>query len=382
MPELIGEILVRFPPDDPACLVRASMVCKPWRRLLCDPAFRRRYLAFHRAPPLLGFLHNCYTDFPGYHDRPRARFVSTTTPCPLPVHAFGDWDFGWRVLDCHHGRILMATGVSPVVWDPTTGEQNRLPEPPFPRYKVYTAAVLCADVHGCDHLDCHGGPFLVVLVGFNIEAGVLQSHLYSSEASTWSSSDHQGPRFLTVPKPSVLIGDDIYFILLFRPSVTILKVDLGKNHLSTINQPAEYHLSIINRREEKHDFEWKKVALMAMEDGSLGFAGILGSRLCLWSRNVNPELVGGWVQCRVLELQTLIPFTFRLRAVGSVEGSGIVFVASDYGVFSLELKSSVVRKVDEPLGDFAVFPFMRFYTPVSDMVQAASCDSVAYNNQR
>lgn len=46
MPKLIGEILVRFPPDDLACLVRASLVCKPWRRLLCDRAFRRRYLAF------------------------------------------------------------------------------------------------------------------------------------------------------------------------------------------------------------------------------------------------------------------------------------------------------------------------------------------------
>jgi hypothetical protein len=35
-------------------------------------------------------------------------------------------------------------------------------EPPVGR-QLYDTAVLCAAC-GCDHLDCHGGPFLVVLV--------------------------------------------------------------------------------------------------------------------------------------------------------------------------------------------------------------------------
>ncbi|KAF8720087.1 hypothetical protein HU200_024865 [Digitaria exilis] len=47
--DLIGEILLRVEPVEPACLVRASLVCKPWRRIVSDPAFRRRYRAFHRA---------------------------------------------------------------------------------------------------------------------------------------------------------------------------------------------------------------------------------------------------------------------------------------------------------------------------------------------
>lgn len=111
--------------------------------------------------------------------------------------------------------------------------------------------------------------------------------------------------------------------------------------------------------------DWKNVVLMAMEDGLLGFAGILGSRLCLWSRNVNPEVVGGWVQCRVLELETSMPFKYRLRAVVSIEGSGIIFVASDFGIFSLELKSGALRKVDKPLHDFVVFPFTGFYILLS-----------------
>ncbi|CAN6212975.1 unnamed protein product [Urochloa humidicola] len=50
-PELIDdaitEILTRLPQDDPACLQRAALVCKPWRRVFSDPNFLRRRRAFH-----------------------------------------------------------------------------------------------------------------------------------------------------------------------------------------------------------------------------------------------------------------------------------------------------------------------------------------------
>nr|XP_034579335.1 uncharacterized protein LOC117842920 [Setaria viridis] len=144
MAELVEEILIRLPPDDPATLVRASVVWK-------------------RATP---------------------RFVSTLTPSPFPHRALVDYD-GCRILDCRHGRILFNTSgesVNLVVWDPATGRRQRLPEPRVPCWH-YTAAVLCAaTVHGCDHVCCHGGPFLVVLAGFDRARNILRSHLYSSEA--------------------------------------------------------------------------------------------------------------------------------------------------------------------------------------------------------
>ena len=52
--ELIKEIFLRLPPDEPENLFRPALVCKPWLRILCDPGFLRSYLAFHGAPPLLG----------------------------------------------------------------------------------------------------------------------------------------------------------------------------------------------------------------------------------------------------------------------------------------------------------------------------------------
>lgn len=55
-----------------------------------------------------------------------------------------------------------------MVWDPLTNEQRRLPRsstPPSSLFKFkFNAAVLCAAAEGCDHGDCHGGPFRVVFI--------------------------------------------------------------------------------------------------------------------------------------------------------------------------------------------------------------------------
>ncbi|KAL6647144.1 hypothetical protein ACP70R_014581 [Stipagrostis hirtigluma subsp. patula] len=69
--DLITEILLRLPPGDPALLFRFSAVCKPWRRLLADPAFLRLYRKLHGAPPMLGFLFNKWSPI-------IARFIRTS----------------------------------------------------------------------------------------------------------------------------------------------------------------------------------------------------------------------------------------------------------------------------------------------------------------
>jgi hypothetical protein len=86
-PALPEKILVRFPPDDPASLVRAVLVCKPWCRLVSDDGFHRRFRQFHGMPPLLGFV--CHLRDGG---DPVARFVPTLPPPsdrPKPTTAAG-----------------------------------------------------------------------------------------------------------------------------------------------------------------------------------------------------------------------------------------------------------------------------------------------------
>ncbi|CAO1948903.1 unnamed protein product [Urochloa humidicola] len=355
MAEIIEEILLRIPPDDPAVFARASAVCKPWRHILTDTAFRRRYSLFHQTPTPLGFLHNLNTG----GAVPLPRFVPTLTPSPFP-HRELDGCHGWRVLDCRHGRVLFEipgeVGANLVIWNAgaATGERHwlSLPEPHVQHWR-YTASVLCAaHVCGCDHLTCHGGAFLIVLTGFDPARNVLVSQLYSSEAGAWTAFADLSCKYVTSRKPSALIGDDVYFVLV--PGHMVLRYNLSRNSLFIMHPPAEHEIH-------------GGVALVPMEDGSLlGLAGLKYSKLYLWSKYFDDPMVGcsPWVQCRIVELRTLIPFAYTVEVVGCVERLGTIIVATDVGVFTVELKSGRERKVAEAGEYYAVFPVMScFYTP-------------------
>ncbi|CAN6181461.1 unnamed protein product [Urochloa humidicola] len=234
MDELVGEILLRIPPDEPAHLVRSALVCKPWLRIVSDPAFRRGYRERHRRPPLLGFVHNLQ------QNRSIPGFVSTTaSPCSSPVLAHKNL---WALDSCH-GRVLIHTfrPSELIVWNPVTSDQQHLPLPSY-SLSYYTGAVLCA-VAGCDHLDCTGGPFLVVFVGTDDDGVGTWASVYSSETCGWSarviadlsSSTAADLNSYIDMKPSVLIGDTLYFTLELGKG--ILKYDLVRQSLAVLDVP-------------------------------------------------------------------------------------------------------------------------------------------------
>nr|CAB3455546.1 unnamed protein product [Digitaria exilis] len=91
--EIVEEVLIRVPPDDPATLLRAALVCKRWCRIVAGASFRRRFHELHPRPPMLGFLQE--------HES-GAEFVPTSSF--RPPRAVAD---GWRVVDARHGHVLL-----------------------------------------------------------------------------------------------------------------------------------------------------------------------------------------------------------------------------------------------------------------------------------
>ncbi|KAG2629317.1 uncharacterized protein LOC120699468 [Panicum virgatum] len=347
MADLVSEILLRLPPEDPACLIRASLVCKTWLRLIYDGAFLRRYRAFHRAPPLLAFLACSYGNS-------EPRFIPFTSPTPFKPPAFVCSSRS-RVMDCRRGRALLfdmwadSEGALSV-WDPITGDRQVLPKPDC--FYISGAALLCASAAaGCDHLDCRGGPFLVVCLG--LSRGATDAHVYSSDTRSWSwgaqASVQLGADSFGEMNSPVVIGDEVYFALDLTPR--ILKYSLGKDDLSLIGPPDQDGGS--------------EFVLMRTEDGSLGLAAVRDSNLYLWSRKVNPEGVAGWVICRVINLQTLFSIhnSKTTSVIGFTEGVEVIFVRTYVGMFAVELKSGKVKKVAELDYYFSVLPIMSFYTP-------------------
>ncbi|KAK3124309.1 hypothetical protein QOZ80_7BG0584750 [Eleusine coracana subsp. coracana] len=249
---LIEEILLRLPPDDPASLVRAALVCKSWCRVVGDRGFRRRFGEFHRNPPVLGLL--CNYDGKDLFRVDKSRVIPTASSSPHArvVHR------NHRAVDARHGRVLLRRmiwdeddlldGVF-VVWDPVTHKEQQLPA--LPRYPdSWNAAVLCAGTPSgnCDHLDCRQGPFLVVVVG--TEAGDMFVDIYSSESGAWSE---QRIRHRSEPAdwswPCVLVGNALYFMLQQR--ISILKYNLRTQEVSVIDLPSvSYNPDVLTTTED------------------------------------------------------------------------------------------------------------------------------------
>ncbi|GJN02936.1 hypothetical protein PR202_ga20331 [Eleusine coracana subsp. coracana] len=209
--DLIPDILVLIPPEEPACLVLASAVCKAWRRIVTDPAFSGRYRALHRTPPMLGFFHNPM-DIPMEDKAPS--FVPTTSfRLPTPDRRMR------HMFDCHHGRVLLYNYdfESPTqgfnIWDPLTDDQHIIPDVP----DMFTkGAVVCtAASGGCHHRSCSAGPFIVAFAGVNGHGDAVHADFYSSETREWSLElyIYVGDGFeLKEDRPAVFVGDSLYFV--------------------------------------------------------------------------------------------------------------------------------------------------------------------------
>ncbi|CAL5053111.1 unnamed protein product [Urochloa decumbens] len=355
MDELIEEILLHFPPSHPASLVRAGLVCRSWQRIVSDPRFARRFREFHFQ---LGFFYNFKDDQTGADI---VRFVPTST-CPALADRRNS-----RALDARHGRVLLhdTTQAAPpppgppgrlVVWDPVTDEQSDLPLPPGHLYRnctAWNAAVLCAAVAdgggACDHLGCHGGPFLIVLSCIVGDAAYF--FLYSSITGSWSKpsmvylNQYTGGTRNAVGL-SLLIGDTLHFPF----GHEILTYDLATNKPSLITSPFS---------------GVRSMALVATtEEGGglgLGVAGVREGSVRLYS---HLRGLAGWK----LEKGGFIGLEAGASTlVAFAEGLDAVLVIEKGGISMFELKSGRITEVCEKglHCDGAIVPYVRFCLPGS-----------------
>ncbi|TVU07450.1 hypothetical protein EJB05_47507 [Eragrostis curvula] len=351
MDELVEEVLLRLPPDDPASLVRAALVCRRWCRLFSDAGFRRRFRIFHRTPPMLGI----YCSSAGV-----STFVRTSS-CP-PIANRKNFD----VIDVRHGRVLRTRDFRGpwmnvlVVCDPITDEQTELPLLPaswdlVPSSVGWNASVLCASNGSCDHLDCNHGAFLVVLV--ITVSDLIYVYTYSSEAGTWSKpATTQGLADRPIDwhwRPnSAVVGNALY--VKFQYSKSFLKFDLATQGMIVIHPPTSRH------------YEHNTV-LVATEDDGLGFAIVEDEKLYLWLGNASPDRHVGWAQSRVINFKTVLPDSAysKFDVVGFAHGVAILFLRVNDEIFTLDLKSCKVRYICKDNGRMNdMFPYVSFCTPV------------------
>ncbi|TVU40884.1 hypothetical protein EJB05_14367, partial [Eragrostis curvula] len=357
MEDLVEEILLRLPPDEPARRVHAALVCKSWLRILRDGAFLRRYRKFHQNLYLLGYIHNGLGLMSPI-------LVSTSIGFPFSPPAVAP-ERQWWALDCRHHRVLIFhiyELVELIVWDPITDEKHHLPLPPHSDMSHSNGAVLCA-VDCCDHLNCHGGPYHVVFVWTTRhglvggEEHVAWASVYSSETGAWSTVNSitiENGSNIEMMKPSLLIGDTLYFSLSQDDDTHMLKFDLGGRTMSVIvDTPGMYGA----------------IPMMA-EDGGVGFVAVLDDSIYswLWQADTHGNSAR-WVRQWIMDLVPLLPNCHRKtmrKVIGLVEGTQTIFIYSPrVGIFTLDLKSRQVRRVGERGFCYNILPYRSFYIPGS-----------------
>ncbi|XP_051212248.1 uncharacterized protein [Lolium perenne] len=355
MVELVEEILLRLPPDEPDSLVRAAVVCKPWCSLISSHRFRRLYRDFHKTPPMLGFFHNLWTLSPDC-DRLTPRkplFTSPSTKGFSPLYPEGNY----FVYDCRHGRVLLEKRCDDdsteedldnngcmkfLVWDPMTGSQWPLVAPDQRACWWHGAAVLCA-VDGCDHGACHMGPFLVVYISIDeYEDGGEGAwvYVYSSKTSKWR--ERASIPLITMETGHcietdslVLVAEAFYCLVTLtypKEAPQVVKYDLGDNSLSVFKVPPMVA-----------DSSHISPAVLTAEDAGLGLAHLDMFSLRMWSYD---DGVAEWTHHRVIDLKMLLPIGDHMispKVVGSVEGTHTIFVATDLGVHMIDLSSLTSR---------------------------------------
>ncbi|EER95797.2 hypothetical protein SORBI_3002G017100, partial [Sorghum bicolor] len=368
--DLIEEFFLRLPPEDPASLVHAALVCKRWRRILTDRGFRRRFCEHHhRRPPLLGYF----------------RYGPTTATTRLlftPTSSFRPRNAGHRfmkALDSRHGRVLIShnafrqdpSACRLSVLDPITGHLLSLPRLPLrkPLPSVYNftwnAVVLCASSGlGCDDSgsDCHcqGRPFLVIFIGTSKQE--VYAYVYSSQAGAWSHTssvardtlgllistrlDHRDTR------ASAVARDAVYFKF-FQNNVRILKYDLGAQEISSVDLPDKCR--------------GPRILLLTDTEygGLLGVATVGMSRIDLWwSSEAGPDGCFRWEPPRVIELQPVPHANPNLvHVVDIVHSLGAIIIRAHDGVFSLDIESKRMTKLCEDNCTSCFVPYLSFCTP-------------------
>ncbi|GJN10454.1 hypothetical protein PR202_ga28548 [Eleusine coracana subsp. coracana] len=260
--ELVEEILLRIPPDDPASLLSAALVCKSWCRLVTNPIFNRRFHEHHHhTPPLLGFLCKFgHTAGPFcYRTEGAARFfpAATTTFRRLPRIVVAP---RWHAVDALRGRILFfdwatrkreSTDLDLFVCNPmvTGAEVRRLPTLVPHLAHRWSAGLLCAAPAGCSDGDDHAHadddcPFRVVVVSANPATGISSAYVYSSEQHSWTAEISIEHNYgFTVPMlPSARIGNDALYFFSDGPKFCCLEYRMSTQQLSLISLPSEWEL--------------------------------------------------------------------------------------------------------------------------------------------
>uniref|UniRef100_A0A0E0AL97 F-box domain-containing protein n=1 Tax=Oryza glumipatula TaxID=40148 RepID=A0A0E0AL97_9ORYZ len=342
--DLLEEIFIRL--DTPADLARASASCPPFRRVITDPSFLRRYRALY-PPPLLGILPRDADAFlpaePPHRSAPAAGAVDLSCAFLPDRHT-------WRRRDVRDGRILFSREeeyyapdddgadvllMDLAVCDPFSGRYAILPEIPqdlidpldlegqsFLCFEPFLAPATAADD---DEDEVGGASFRVMYMARGLTK--LMAFIFPWEAGEWRAVEYDGWAALINGTSTWLaemfwrfhVHGNICWLLDWANKLLIL--DTTTNQLSTI---------------EMVPGSWKKdIVFLETEEGQLGLFVLINNfytsfdlYYAIWQDNDK-----GVKQWRVIEAIQL-PLNYWYENLLGIDGGYVLLQGIPKGLFA------------------------------------------------
>ncbi|CAL5004094.1 unnamed protein product [Urochloa decumbens] len=169
--------------------------------------------------------------------------------------------------------------------------------------------------------------------------------VYESESGKWGEIIAI-QTFSDISKPSVMVGNKLYFLIRHRRNSSFLKFDLDSQSMAVVQMSEDIPIP-----ERSH------VQALRTVDGGLGFAVVSKHTMQLWGKTVisGSNVVRGELQ-KTVELDQLLslrPSTnvHESSVIGYDEVTNTIFLWTTMGVFMIQLDSMKFTKV----------PFASFY---------------------
>ncbi|CAL4996714.1 unnamed protein product [Urochloa decumbens] len=180
--------------------------------------------------------------------------------------------------------------------------------------------------------------------------------VYDSESGKWGEIIST-QTFSDICKPSVMVGNKLYFLIRHRRNSSFLQFDLDSPSMAVIQMSEDIPIP-----ERSH------VQALRTQDGGLGFAVVSKHIMQLWGKitiSGGGNVVRGELQ-KIVELDQLLslrPSTnvHESSVIGYDEATNTIFLWTTMGVFMIQLDSMKFTKVSEDTCIRRYFPFASFY---------------------
>ncbi|BAH95097.1 uncharacterized protein [Oryza sativa Japonica Group] len=351
--DLLGEILLRLPPI-PSSLARAACVCSRWRRLVSDPALRRRLRAHHRDHlPLHGFF---------YHSDHSARlWPILERPDRIPAWRVAPTEKllpGWQVLSCSHGLVLHKDREKFMVLDPVAGEQHAVP---FPSSVEDTSGFVLGMVVPSRRSSSYR---VVALFAGRSTSTRVAAYVYSSESGSWGDSDSPIATLVLPSKAKhrarhgTIVGSVIHW---FLDGHKVLTFDLERQILAIIELPPE----VVKDTDSFYEFRCQIIPALDDGVGEVRLAVLADPNMQFWERKKTGGDGSGaaytWVLSSTVRLNfpsiESIRSDLKYQVLGFDDESNAIFIWVQNVLFMVYLRSMQSRKVLDHWPPADIFPY-------------------------